>query len=316
MADRRNPHYLGIDIGGTNIRLGIVDKEGKVLARYRIPTLKEQGRDKVIARLLRAIEFIIKKKGVPVRGIGIGCPGPLDSKKGVVLSPPNLPDWKGIPLKKIVEKRFRLPVVLENDANLIGLGESWRGAGKNASSMVLLTLGTGIGSALILDKKLWSGSRGFASEFGHVSIDLNGPRCGCGNRGCIEVYASATAVVRRMKEALKKGETSRSFKSAREDITAAKIYLAAKKGDKLSRKIIDETGLYLGAAIANIVNALNPEMIVVSGGMAKAGKPLLDKIKKTVRERALKESCAGLKIVLGKLGEDAGIIGAVKFLGI
>lgn len=316
MADRKNPHYLGIDIGGTNIRLGIVDKNGKVLARHRIPTLKEQGKDRVIARLLRAIEFIINKKRVQVRGIGIGCPGPLDSKRGIVLSPPNLPDWKGIPLKKIVEKRFRLPVVLENDANLIGLGESWRGAGKNASSMVLLTLGTGIGSALIINKKLWSGSRGFASEFGHVSVDLNGPRCGCGNRGCIEVYASATAVVRRMKEALKKSVTSKSFKSAREDMTAAKIYLAARKGDKLSRRIVDETGLYLGAAIANIVNALNPEMIVISGGMAKAGKPLLDKIKKTVKERALKESCAGLKIVLGKLGEDAGIIGAVKFLGI
>ncbi|MDP3786545.1 MAG: ROK family protein [Candidatus Omnitrophota bacterium] len=316
MADRVSPHYLGIDIGGTNIRLGIVDGKGKVLIRYRIPTLKKQGKDKVIARLLRAIEFIIKKSARPVKGIGIGCPGPLDNRKGIVLSPPNLPDWKGVPLKKIVEKRFRLPVILENDANLIGLGENWRGAGKNASSMVLLTLGTGIGSAFILGKRLWSGSRGFASEFGHVSIDLNGPRCGCGNRGCIEVYASATAVARRLKEALKKGETSRVFKSTKDNITADGIYLAAKKGDRLSRRIVDETGLYLGAAIANIVNALNPEMIVISGGMAKAGKPLLDKIKETVKERALKESRRGLKIVVGRLGEDAGIIGAVKFLGI
>ena len=316
MTNRGSPYYLGIDIGGTNIRLGIVDGKGKVLIRYRIPTLKEQGKDKVIARLLRAIEFIIRKAGRPVKGIGIGCPGPLDGKRGIVLSPPNLPDWKGVPLKKIVEKKFRLPVILENDANLIGLGENWRGAGKNASSMVLLTLGTGIGSALILDKKLWSGSGGFASEFGHVSINLNGPRCGCGNRGCIEVYASATAVVRRLKEALKKGETSRVFKSTKDNITADRIYLAAKKGDRLSRRIVDETGLYLGAAVANIVNALNPEMIVISGGMAKAGKPFLDKIKETVKERALKESRRGLKIVLGKLGEDAGIIGAVKFRGI
>ncbi|MDP2942070.1 MAG: ROK family protein [Candidatus Omnitrophota bacterium] len=316
MAPIAGYYYLGIDIGGTNIRLGIVDGKGKVLIRYRIPTLKEQGKDKVITRLLRAIEFIIKKSARPVKGIGIGCPGPLDGKRGIVLSPPNLPDWKGVPLKKIVEKRFRLPVILENDANLIGLGENWRGAGKNASSMVLLTLGTGIGSALILDKKLWSGSGGFASEFGHVSINLNGPRCGCGNRGCIEVYASATAVARRLKEALKKGETSRVFKSTKDNITADRIYLAAKKGDRLSRRIVDETGLYLGAAVANIVNALNPEMIVISGGMAKAGKSLLDKIKKTVKERALKESRRGLKIVVGRLGEDAGIIGAVKFLGI
>lgn len=316
MAPRAGPYYLGIDIGGTNIRLGIVDGKGKVLTRYRIPTLKEQGKNKVITRLLRAIEFIIKKSACPVKGIGIGCPGPLDNRKGIVLSPPNLPDWKGVHLKKIVERRFRLPVAVENDANLIGLGENWRGAGKNASSMVLLTLGTGIGSALILGKRLWSGSRGFASEFGHVSIDLSGPRCGCGNRGCIEVYASATAVVRRMKQSLRRGQVSKAFKSTKDNITASAIYLAAKKGDRLSRRIVDETGLYLGAAVANIVNALNPEMIVISGGMAKAGKPLLDKIKEVVRDRALKESARGLKIVAGRLGEDAGIIGAVKFLGI
>lgn len=316
MAPRAGPYYLGIDIGGTNIRLGIVDGKGKVLTRYRIPTLKEQGKNKVITRLLRAIEFIIKKSAYPVKGIGIGCPGPLDNRKGIVLSPPNLPDWKGVHLKKIVERRFRLPVAVENDANLIGLGENWRGAGKNVSSMVLLTLGTGIGSALILGKRLWSGSRGFASEFGHVSIDLSGPRCGCGNRGCIEVYASATAVVRRMKQSLRRGQVSKAFKSTKDNITASAIYLAAKKGDRLSRRIVDETGLYLGAAVANIVNALNPEMIVISGGMAKAGKPLLDKIKEVVRDRALKESARGLKIVAGRLGEDAGIIGAVKFLGI
>lgn len=316
MAPCAGPYYLGIDIGGTNIRLGIVDGKGKVLIRYRIPTLKEQGKNKVITRLLRAIEFIIKKSACPVKGIGIGCPGPLDNRKGIVLSPPNLPDWKGVHLKKIVERRFRLPVAVENDANLIGLGENWRGAGKNVSSMVLLTLGTGIGSALILGKRLWSGSRGFASEFGHVSIDLNGPRCGCGNRGCIEVYASATAVVRRMKQSLRRGQVSKAFKSTKDNITASAIYLAAKKGDRLSRRIVDETGLYLGAAVANIVNALNPEMIVISGGMAKAGKPLLDKIKEVVRDRALKESARGLKIVAGRLGEDAGIIGAVKFLGI
>ncbi len=310
MPARKTHYYLGIDIGGTNIRLGVVDEQGRVLSRYRIPTLKEQGKDRTIARLLDAIEFLIKKTGLPLKGIGIGCPGPLDAKRGIVLSPPNLPDWKKVPLRAIIKKRFRIPVALENDANCAGLGESRRGAGKGASSMVLLTLGTGIGSALILDNKLWSGKDGFAAELGHVSIDLNGPKCNCGNRGCIEVYASATAVVRRMREALNKREKSSVFKSARDEITAAKVYHAAKRGDRISRRILEETGFYLGVAIANIANALNPEVVVLSGGMAKAGRLLFDRVRETVKSRALKEVTKGLKIVPGELGDDAGIIGA------
>ncbi|MDD5072315.1 MAG: ROK family protein [Candidatus Omnitrophica bacterium] len=284
-----------MDIGGTNIRFGIIDGRGKVIARYRMPTLKEQGKYKVIRRLLDAAAGLIKRSGVKVKAIGAGCPGPLDSKKGEILSPPNLPDWRGVRLKKIIERRFRVPVVVENDANCAGLGESVRGAGRRASSMVLLTLGTGIGSAIVLDGKLWTGKGGFASELGHVSIDIKGPKCGCGNRGCLEMYASATAVVRRMKKA---------------EMTAEQTYGAARKGDKLARKIVDETAVYLGAAVANIINALDPEVIVLAGGMAKAGKKYFAKIRKAAKERALKESFKGVRIVPAELGEDAGIIGA------
>ena len=175
--------------------------------------------------------------------------------------------------------------------------------------MILLTLGTGIGSAVVLDGRLWTGKGGFAAELGHVSIDLNGPKCGCGNRGCIEVYASATAVVRRMKEALKAGGRSRYFKPAYK-MTAEQIYSAAKKGDKLSQKIVDETAVYLGAAVANIINALDPEVIVLAGGMANAGETFLRKIRRAVKERALKEAFKGVRIIPARLGEDAGIIGA------
>jgi glucokinase len=259
-----------------------------------MPTLKEQGKDEVIRRLLDAAAGLIEKSGVKVKAIGAGCPGPLDSKKGIILSPPNLPDWRRVPLKKIIERKFRLPVSVENDANCAGLGEAVRGAGRKASSMVLLTLGTGIGSAIVLDGKLWTGKGGFASELGHVSIDINGPKCGCGNRGCLEMYASATAVVRRMKKA---------------DMTAEQIYDAARKGDKLARKIVDETAVYLGAAIANIINALDPEVIVLAGGMANAGKIFFNKIGKAAKERALKEASKGVRIVPAELGDDAGIIG-------
>lgn len=312
MKGRKSSCYLGIDIGGTNIRLGVVDDKGKILYRKRFPTLKEQGKNRVIARLLKVINSVIKNSKYPIKGIGIGCPGPLDSKKGIVLSPPNLPDWKGLHLREIVRRRFNLPVYLENDANCAGLGESWQGAGKGASSMVLLTLGTGIGSALILNKKLWKGKDGFASEFGHVSINPKGPKCKCGNRGCLELYASATAVVKRIKQALKKGMKSKVFKSPKENITAAKIYRAAKIGDEISKRILDETAFYLGVAIANIVNALNPEIVVLSGGMTKAGRLLFDKIKQTVKTRALAEASRGLKIVSARLGENAGIIGASR----
>ncbi|KPK42414.1 MAG: hypothetical protein AMJ78_02675 [Omnitrophica WOR_2 bacterium SM23_29] len=310
MKGRKSSCYLGIDIGGTNIRLGVVDDKGKILLKKRLPTLKEQGKKVVIVRFLKAIDSVIKNSKYTIKGIGIGCPGPLDSKKGIVLSPPNLPDWKNVPLREIVKRRFNLPVYLENDANCAGLGENWQGAGKGASSMVLLTLGTGIGSALILNKKLWKGKDGFASEFGHVSINPKGPKCKCGNRGCLELYASATAVARRMKQTLKKGIKSKVFKSTKEKITAAKIYQAAKMGDVISKRILDEAGFYLGVAIANIVNALNPEIVVLSGGMTKAGRLLFDKIKETVKARAFKEAIRGVKIVSGKLGEDAGIIGA------
>ena len=294
-------NYLGIDIGGTNIRLGVVDSRGRVITRCRMPTLKREGREKVISRLLEAIAVIIARPEYKVEAIGVGCPGPLDSKKGIVLSPPNLPDWRGVRLKKIIETEFRIPVAVENDANCAGLGEAIAGAGRRASSMVLLTLGTGIGSAIVLDGKLWTGKGGFAAELGHTSIDINGPRCGCGNRGCIELYASATGVVRRMKKALKARGGA---------MTAESVFLASAKGGKAARRIVDETARYLGCALANIVNALDPEVIVLAGGMAKAGSGFIDKAEKEMRGRALKESSRGVRVVSAKLGEDAGIIGA------
>ena len=275
-----------------------------MVTRYRMPTLKGQGRRKVISRLLDAIGAILHGSGYKVEAIGAGCPGPLDSRRGIVLSPPNLPDWRGVRLKEIVEKRFRIPVAVENDANCAGLGEAIAGAGKlagrRASSMVLLTLGTGIGSAIVLDGKLWTGKGGFAAELGHMSVDINGPKCGCGNRGCIELYASATGVVRRMKKARK----------SRAAMTAEDVFLASAKGDKAARRVVDETARYLGCALANIVNALDPEVIVLAGGMAKAGRGFMRKTEKIMRERALKESSRGVRLVTAKLGEDAGLIGA------
>lgn len=263
-----------------------------MLTRYRMPTLKEQGRRKVISRLLGAISAILQGSGYKAAAIGVGCPGPLDNKRGIILSPANLPDWRGVRLKEIIERRFRIPVIVENDANCAGLGEAIAGAGRGASSMVLLTLGTGIGSAIVLDGKLWTGKGGFASELGHTSIDADGPKCGCGNRGCIELYASATAVARRGK------------------MDAEEVFRAAARGNRAAKRVADDAAHYLGCALANIVNALDPEVIVLAGGMAKAGRRFMGKAGKTMRERALKESSRGVRLVTAKLGEDAGLIGA------
>ncbi len=263
-----------------------------------MPTLRRQGRDRVISRLFDAIKDIAAS--YDIKAIGIGCPGPLDSKKGIVLSPPNLPGWRNVRIKEMVGKRFRVPAAVENDANCAGLGESVAGAGKRASSMVLLTLGTGIGSAIVLEGRLWTGKGGFASELGHVSVDINGPRCECGNRGCIELYASATGVVRRMKKA----------SGSKAALTAEDVFRNAGRGDKKARKIVDETAYYLGCALANIVNALDPELIVLAGGMTRAGRGFVRKAEQIMRKRALRESSRAVKVTVSKLGDDAGLIGA------
>ncbi len=263
-----------------------------------MPTLRRQGKDRVVSRLLDAIGDIMASHDI--KAIGIGCPGPLDSKEGIVLSPPNLPGWRNVRLKDMVGKRFRVPVAVENDANCAGLGESVAGAGKRSSSMVLLTLGTGIGSAIVLGGKLWTGKGGFASELGHVSVDINGPKCGCGNRGCIELYASATGIVRRMKE----------VSGNRAVLTAEDVFRNAGRGDKKARRIVNETAYYLGCALANIVNALDPELIVLAGGITGAGRGFVRKAEGIMRKRALKESSREVKVVVAKLGDDAGLIGA------
>lgn len=287
---------MGVDIGGTNIRLGIVDDKGKILYRKRFPTLKEQGKDEVITRLLKAIADVKKNSKYPIRRIGIGCPGPLDSRKGIVLSPPNLPGWNKVPLKNIVQKRFNLPVVLENDANCFALGEKWRGAAKGCKDIVCLTLGTGIGGAIILNGALYTGKDGFGGELGHMSINFDGPKCGCGKRGCLEAYASATALVKRYK--------------GKQNVTSEEIYKLALRGDRRAKKVLKETALYLGVAISNFVNAFNPEIVVLGGGLAKAGDSIFPEIRRIVRKISLKPLLRNLKIVPAKLSEDAGIIGA------
>ena len=311
-------YVIGIDLGGTNLRTGLVDRNGKIHHRLSIKTENNADPQTISNQIFYLIDEIINvgaglKPAPPnIIGVGLGSPGLVDKKGETILFSPNLPLWRNIPIKRMVSERFSVPCVLENDANAAAWGEKWVGAGKEADSLVMLTLGTGIGGGIIINNKLWRGVNNVAAEIGHMVIQMDGPKCSCGNYGCIEAYASATALVRRFKELLKSGMPS-SLKDAG-DVTAKMINDAAFQGDKASLDVIKETGHYLGVALVNIMHVLNPEVIVLTGGMIGSGDLLMNPIKQVIKEKAFEASAKETKIVFSQLGNDAGIIGAAGCL--
>ncbi|CAG0938708.1 glucokinase [Candidatus Brocadiaceae bacterium] len=306
---------VGIDLGGTNLKAGIVDTDGKILHRLSVKTHSDADPQTISNQILELIAEIIRSaqaKASDIIGIGLGSPGLIDKTGETILFSPNLPRWRNIPIKRMVSERFSKPCVLENDANAAAWGEKWAGAGKEVGSLVMLTLGTGVGGGLVIDNKLWRGANNVAAEIGHMVIQTDGPQCKCGNRGCVEVYASATGMVRRFKELLKSGIPSLLKVSS--EITAKMINDAALQGDKASLDVIEETGRYLGIALINIMHVLNPEMIVLAGGMIGSGELLMNPIRQITTQRAFEASYKDTKIVFSQLGNDAGIIGAAGCL--
>ncbi|MBE7445352.1 MAG: ROK family protein [Planctomycetia bacterium] len=306
---------VGIDLGGTNLKAGIVDTEGKILHRLSVKTHSDADSQIISNQILELIAEIIRSAQVKtsdIIGIGLGSPGLVDKKGETVLFSPNLPRWRNIPIKRIVAERFSKPCVLENDANAAAWGEKWAGAGKESGSLVMLTLGTGVGGGIVINNKIWRGANNVAAEIGHMVIQMDGPQCNCGNRGCVEVYASATGMVRRFKELLQEGMPSLIKVSG--EITAKMINEAALQGDKVSLDVIDETGRYLGIALINIMHVLNPEMIILAGGMIGSGELLMNPIRRATAQRAFEASYKDTKIVFSQLGNDAGIIGAAGCL--
>ncbi|NUN22878.1 MAG: ROK family protein [Candidatus Jettenia caeni] len=308
-------YVIGIDLGGTNLKAGIVDKDGKIHHRLSIKTnynADSQTISDQIFKLIHDIIMIAQVKTSDIVGIGLGSPGLIDKRGETILFSPNLPQWRNIPIKEMITKRFVVPCVLENDANAAAWGEKWVGAAREASSVVMITLGTGIGGGIIIDNKLWRGANNVAGEIGHMVIQKDGRKCNCGNYGCIEAYASATAMVRRFKELLKSGAVSLLKNS--DEITAKMINDAALQGDKASLDIIKETGQYLGIALVNIMHIVNPEVIVLAGGMAASGELLMDPVRQLTKQKAFEASYKDTKIVFSQLGNDAGIIGAAGCL--
>lgn len=312
MAD----YLIGIDLGGTNVNVGVVDHAGTVITKHARPLEKPETRSDVLEGIYRTTEETLSRAGMKtdqIKALGIATPGTLDIEHGVVVSASNLPEWENVPLRELLRKRFGILTVLENDANAAAWGEYWTGAGKEVSSMVMLTLGTGIGGGIIIDGKLWHGFKDSAAELGHITIDCRGRQCACGNIGCLEAYASADSTVRRFVEAVKSGKPTnlqRMVHEHPEEVTSKLICDEALKGDALCRLTMEETGFYLGVGIVSILHFLNPEMVVLTGGMIGAGSMLMDPVKRVVEERAFSRSREDVRIVFARLGPDAGFIGA------
>jgi len=300
-----NKFFVGVDIGGTNIKSALVEN-GKIKKRKKLPTGANLEPEKVIAQIKSAIRpFVTQSKG-----IGIGIAGIIDSKKGIVKFSPNLSEWHNIRLVKALKKEFNKPVSIINDVNAICLGEWQYGAAKGYKNVFLLTLGTGVGGAAICEGQPLFGANGFSGELGHSVIKFNGPRCACGNYGCLERYVGAKYIVANAKRKMRKKITSlKNYKR----LTPYIIAQEAKKGDKVSKEIFTEIGFYIGIGVSNIIALFDSDVVIISGGVSRAGRILFEPIRKTVRKRVLGAKYRNYKIISGKLGDDAGILGAVFF---
>lgn len=304
-------YVIGIDLGGTKISGALADLDGKVLSQHTMSTNASEGEQAVLGRMINVIEKVMELAGKgaeDVKAIGIGSPGPLDARKGVILTTPNLP-FRNFQLVKPIADKFNIPTYLDNDANVAAIGEYMLGAGKGTTNMVYMTVSTGIGGGAMLDGKIYRGSTSNALEIGHTTVLPDGPRCNCGNYGCIEAIASGTAIARQAREAIEKGlETS--LKNY-ENITSYEVFKEYQNGDKVAKDILDSSFNYLGIAVANTITSFDPEMVVIGGGVSQMGAVLFDKVQEVVNKRCFKAMSEFCKIVPAALGTDAGVMGAV-----
>jgi len=300
-------NFLGLDIGGTNIRVGLVTDEGEMLDFYKIRTEAERGVEGVIDRIVDAINVLRSRNpNRQISGIGIGIAGILRPKEGIVCFSPNLPGWKDINLHKILRKRLEIPIWIENDANLIALGEAWLGAGKDIENFILLTLGTGVGGGIIYKGRLFTGETSGA-EMGHLKIEPEGELCLCGRRGCLETYASATWLIRRAEKRLDAGMPSILNRSG---LDAKGMFLAARQGDILSEYLFRKAGWALGIAIANLLNILGFTTVIIGGGVSNAWDAFIGTLKYTLMSELLSVFYSEVRVLRSRLGDMAGIFGA------
>ncbi len=313
-------YILGVDLGGTAIKVGVVPfSGGTVLGMRTLPTEPERGAKAVVDRLVGMARDAIRDArreaslaDDAVIGAGLGSPGPLDRATGTVLNTPNL-GWRNFPLRDLVANELGLEAELDNDANAAALGEFWLGAGRDVDSLLAVTLGTGIGGGIVIDGEVYHGASDVAGEIGHMTIDATGRKCACGNYGCLEAYASGPAIAARAVEGIESGSTSVLPEMVDGDlsrVTAETVYEAIVAGDVYAKDVMRETAKLLGTGVANLINILNPGLVVVAGGVTRAGDHLFEPLRAEVRRRAFREAADRCRIVSCELGDLAGVVGA------
>ena len=332
-------YSIGVDLGGTNLRIAAVDERGSLIEKITLGTRVSLGRDHVLDQMCDAIQRVAAKyvSVSQLKGIGIGVPGIIDMQTGLLRESPNLPGWADYPVQAEIERRLQTMVILENDANAAALGESWLGAARGVQHMAMLTLGTGVGGGLVLGGAIWHGMNGMAGEFGHTVVEPEGHPCGCGGRGCVEQYASATAIVRMAREAIADGSAPglASVASSDPEFSAKAVYNLAVQGDEVARRIFRRVGRALGIVLTSMVNGLNLRMYVVGGGVSSAWEAFSPAIFEELRHRSMVyaatapeppvsgaagasgrvESAASSRktiITRALLGSDAGLYGAAR----
>ena len=297
---------IGVDLGGTKLAIGIVDETGRILKKHLEPTNPEEGSKAILRRIVKGMKEIWQGD---IKGIGIGCPGTVDAPRGEVIFAPNL-GWRKVLVGPVIEQEFNLPVVVDNDANAAAFGELKVGGGQGCQHMIYLTVSTGIGAGIIIDGRIYRGFTFRAGEVGHMVLEANGPLCSCGNRGCLEAFASGTSIARRAREALDKGLPS----LMKGEVDSRVVATAARQGDFVAEEILAWAFRYLSMGIGNLLNVFDPELIIIGGGLSAMGDELLGPVREGVIQYAWLREKAKERVVLSKLGRDIGLIGAASLV--
>ncbi len=313
----RQAYIVGADLGGTQIRACLADAGGNILREARQPTLAQEGVQPVLGRIKHTLHQVmdsVAREGV--LGIGMGSPGPLDPVAGIVVEAANLPGWKNVPLRDILMGEFHLPVWVNNDANVAALAEHRFGAGRGYSDLVYLTISTGIGGGFICGGKLLLGVHGFAGEPGHITIEPNGPRCNCGNIGCLEVLAAGPAIARRAAELVRAGQPSSlaPLLQTKDELTAEMVGKAAQQGDAVALQAVQRAACYLGIGVLNLIHLFDPAVVILGGGVSKLGDLLFQPVQELVHQRGITSQQRETPIVPAALGDHVGLLGGVALV--
>ncbi len=315
MADQEV--YAGIDIGGTSIKFGLIDKQGKVLHRQQRPTLADRGATPLlhlVTNIGEQLMYYAAEENYEVRYLGVGTPGAVNARTGKIIGPsPNIPGWQGIELGETLRDRLNMTVWVDNDVNTMALAESRFGAATGADSVICVTLGTGVGGGVIINGKVWRGSTSSAGELGHMTINFDGPKCACGGKGHIESYCSSQAIIKRLKSRVGgtlTPELEEVLEGDLENLTVKKLFAALRKGCEVSKSVVEETADYLGIGLGGIVNLINPDTVVVGGGVSEGGGGFIEAVSASIRKHAFDSAVEKLHVIKASLGNDAGFIGA------